>query len=74
MEKRSIYRSLLQNSAKAVLALVELLSSLVLEAMRSLFRQWVASASPWFAVFDHAATIPSEFTQVFNFPMAMLPK
>ena len=58
---------------KAVLALVSLLFSFVLEAMRSLFQQLVAAASPWSAVFDHAATIPSEFTQVFSFPRAMLP-
>jgi hypothetical protein len=53
---------------EAVLARVDLLFSFVLEAMRSLFRQLVAAASPWSAVFDHIATLPSEFTQVFSFP------
>ena len=56
-----------------VLAGVELLFPFVLEAMRSLFRQLVLAASPWSAVFDRAATMPSELTQVFNFPRAMLP-
>ena len=58
---------------KAVLALVSLLFSFVLEAMRTLFQQLVEAASPCSADFDHAATIPSEFTQVFSFPRAMLP-
>jgi hypothetical protein len=66
--------SLLQNSAKAVLAPVELLFSLVLEAIRSLFQRSMSAASPWFAVFDHAATMPSKFAQVFSFARAMLPK
>jgi hypothetical protein len=39
-------RSLLQTSAKTVLARVERLFSFVFEAMKSPFQQWVVAASP----------------------------
>jgi hypothetical protein len=70
---KSNFLGFLQKSPKAVLALVELLFSFVLEAIRSLFQQWVAAASSWSVVFDPAATMPSEFTQVFSLPKATLP-
>jgi hypothetical protein len=47
--------------------------SLDLEAMRSLFQQFVAAASPLSTIFDHAATIPSEFARVFSFRKVILP-
>jgi hypothetical protein len=58
--ENSLFYEPLAKIPKAVLARVERLFSFVLEAMRSLFRQLVAAASPSSAVFDHAAAMPSK--------------
>jgi hypothetical protein len=49
------------------------LFSLDLEGNRSLFQRLADAASPAHTFFEHAATMPTDFSNVFRLAMALLP-